>query len=222
MGVRERAREALVSMGHPPDERAERLLARGVPGTRREAGRFVKLVARAPGKVNLSLFLGPRREDGRHEFVTLYESVSLADEVTVAPVEAAVGRGRVPGVDAPNIVSMALDGLRAGGWDGPACPGGDRETHTGRGRDGRRLGRRGRRVTARSRSLDQFPVPSAVTAAGNSRASLGADVPSQLMPGAALGTGAGEVVETLPEAARSARIRDRAPGLWPVDGRCLP
>ena len=43
----------------------------------------MRLTARAPGKVNLCLFLGPLRPDGRHEVVTLLESVSVADEVTV-------------------------------------------------------------------------------------------------------------------------------------------
>jgi len=40
-------------------------------------------VAQAPGKLNLCLFLGPVREDGRHELVTLYQSVSVADSLTV-------------------------------------------------------------------------------------------------------------------------------------------
>ena len=80
----------------------------------------MKLVARAPGKVNLSLFLGPVREDGRHELVTLYESVSLADEVTVIPAEADADQVVCAGVNGLNIVTQTLDGLRARGWDGPA------------------------------------------------------------------------------------------------------
>ena len=86
-GVRERARAALVSMGHPPDERAERLSPEEFRELAARLDGSVKVVARAPGKVNLGLFVGPRREDGRHELVTLFEPVSLADEVTVAPVE---------------------------------------------------------------------------------------------------------------------------------------
>jgi len=35
----------------------------------------------APGKVNLCLFLGPHREDGRHELVTLFEAVSLFNRI---------------------------------------------------------------------------------------------------------------------------------------------
>ena len=39
----------------------------------------MRLRALAPAKVNLSLFLGGTREDGRHRLVTLFESLSLAD-----------------------------------------------------------------------------------------------------------------------------------------------
>jgi 4-diphosphocytidyl-2-C-methyl-D-erythritol kinase len=42
--------------------------------------------ALAPAKVNLGLFLGPRREsDGRHELVSVMQSISLADELTLEP-----------------------------------------------------------------------------------------------------------------------------------------
>ena len=67
------------------------------------------LIARAPGKVNLCLFLGPVRADGRHELVTLFESVSLADLIEVTPVPAATGDQIVcPGIEGPNIVKQAL------------------------------------------------------------------------------------------------------------------
>ena len=42
--------------------------------------------ALAPAKVNLGLFLGPvRDEDGRHELVSVMQSISLADELTLEP-----------------------------------------------------------------------------------------------------------------------------------------
>ena len=47
----------------------------------------MRLVARAPAKVNLCLFVGPRRADGRHEVVTLLESVSVADEISIDAVD---------------------------------------------------------------------------------------------------------------------------------------
>ena len=44
-----------------------------------------------PGKVNLSLKVGPRREDGYHELITLFMAVSLYDHVTATPAR----RGRL-------------------------------------------------------------------------------------------------------------------------------
>jgi 4-diphosphocytidyl-2-C-methyl-D-erythritol kinase len=41
------------------------------------------VTVRAPGKVNLYLAVGDRREDGYHELTTVFQAVSLLDEVTV-------------------------------------------------------------------------------------------------------------------------------------------
>src|SRR5580658_3392738 len=41
------------------------------------------VTVRAPGKVNLYLAVGDRREDGYHELTTVFQAVSLVDEVTV-------------------------------------------------------------------------------------------------------------------------------------------
>ena len=71
----------------------------------------------APGKVNLCLFLGPLRDDGRHELLTVIESVSLADELEMSESDA--DEVVCPGVEGPNLVSAALEGLRAHGWAGP-------------------------------------------------------------------------------------------------------
>ena len=59
----------------------------------------MRLRALAPGKVNLCLFLGGARADRRHELVTLFESVSLADELTLATLP----RGACLTVQAPDI-----------------------------------------------------------------------------------------------------------------------
>lgn len=40
------------------------------------------VTARAPGKVNLSLHVGPREADGYHPLVTVFQAVSLVEEVT--------------------------------------------------------------------------------------------------------------------------------------------
>lgn len=41
------------------------------------------VTVRVPGKVNLYLAVGDRREDGYHELTTIFQAVSLLDEVTV-------------------------------------------------------------------------------------------------------------------------------------------
>lgn len=164
------------------------------------------LVARAPGKVNLCLFVGPRRADGRHELVTLFESVSLADEVTVEPVPtagAAEADDEVvcPGVDGPNIVTLTLDGLRARGWDGPPV----RVTIDKRLPVAGGMGGGSADAGAVLRIAPALaPVPDATIVA--LAASLGADVPSQLIPGVSIGTGVGEVVEPQPALAPHALV----------------
>ena len=81
--------------------------------------RPVRLRERAPGKVNLCLFLGPTRADGRHELVTVFESVSLADELELVVLEDGPDELICPGIEGPNLISSALAGLRALGWQGP-------------------------------------------------------------------------------------------------------
>ena len=71
----------------------------------------------APAKINLCLFLGPTRADGRHELVTLFDSVTLYDELSVEP--AGSDHVACQGVAGPNLVGDALSALRAAGWDGP-------------------------------------------------------------------------------------------------------
>jgi 4-diphosphocytidyl-2-C-methyl-D-erythritol kinase len=51
--------------------------------SRRNPARGVRIEARA--KLNLGLAVGPRREDGYHDLATVFQSVSLADTLVVAP-----------------------------------------------------------------------------------------------------------------------------------------
>jgi 4-diphosphocytidyl-2-C-methyl-D-erythritol kinase len=150
----------------------------------------VRLFARAPGKVNLSLFVGSRRDDGRHEIITLIESVSLADELELVTRVALEDEVVCPGVEEPNIVSRALAGLRERGWDAP------RVQVTIRKRIPIAAGMGGGsadaaavlRMAARLATIEEGAL-------GELAAELGSDVPSQLTPGLALGTGAGDDVE---------------------------
>lgn len=43
------------------------------------------VTVRVPAKVNLELRVGPRRRDGYHDLATVFQAVSLYDEVSVAP-----------------------------------------------------------------------------------------------------------------------------------------
>lgn len=152
------------------------------------------LRALAPGKVNLCLFLGPVRSDGRHELVTLFESVSLADELSVSTLPGGAADEVVcPGVDGPNIVTRTLDGLRSHGWDGPPV----RVTIEKRIPVAGGMGGGSADAAALLRIAPALaPVDQEVVSM--LAASLGSDVPSQLVPGVALGTGAGDVVERWP------------------------
>ena len=144
--------------------------------------------ALAPAKVNLSLFLGPVRADGRHELVTLFESISLADELELTPAD----RDEVicPGIGGVNLAERAISALRAGGWQAPPV----RIEITKRIPVAAGLGGGSADAAAALRLADSLePLPDGL--AGQVARQLGADVPSQLHPGVSIGTGAGEMLE---------------------------
>jgi 4-diphosphocytidyl-2-C-methyl-D-erythritol kinase len=133
--------------------------------------------------------LGPTREDGRHELVTLFQSLSLAD---VVELEVAGAEDRVvcPGVEGENLAARALAALRARGWDGPAVEVSiEKRIPVAAGMAG------GSADAAAALRLAMAVAPGRAEEVDAIAAGLGADVPSQLMPGVALGTGAGELVE---------------------------
>ncbi len=148
----------------------------------------MRLRALAPGKVNLCLLLGATRpQDGRHELVTLFESLSLADDLTLEP--AAQDAVVCPGVLGENLALAAIRGLRERGWDGPPV----RITIAKRIPVAAGLAG-GSTDAAAALRLAAALVPADPALLAEVAASLGADVPSQLNPGLSLGTGAGEVV----------------------------
>ena len=152
----------------------------------------VRLRALAPGKVNLCLFLGGLRDDGRHELVTVFESVSLADELVMGPTAGPDDEVICAGVPEPNLVTRALDGLRARGWSAPPV----RVTVEKRVPVAAGMGGGSADAGATLRLAARLQaVPQSVLS--ELAVGLGADVPSQLSPGLALGTGAGEIVQPL-------------------------
>ncbi|WP_278235277.1 4-(cytidine 5'-diphospho)-2-C-methyl-D-erythritol kinase [Isoptericola sp. AK164] len=62
---------------------------------------------RAPGKINLSLRVGPVEEDGYHPLVTVFQAVALHEEVTATEVADGVGLSLT--VDGPQADRVPLD-----------------------------------------------------------------------------------------------------------------
>jgi 4-diphosphocytidyl-2-C-methyl-D-erythritol kinase len=171
------------------------------------------LRALAPGKVNLALFLGPTRPDGLHELVSLVESLSLADELTLEPltgrfgIAAAAGAGGAAcdagldeivcaGVEGPNLAGAALGAFRAAsGWDGPP----QRLTIVKRVPVAAGMGGGSGDAAATLRlAAHAAGRPAGDPLLARLAPQLGADVPSQLAPGITLIGGAGEEVQPLP------------------------
>ena len=67
----------------------------------------MKATTAAPAKINLALVVGPRREDGKHELVTVYERIGLEDTLTLEPAESL----EVDGFPADTLVTLALTAL---------------------------------------------------------------------------------------------------------------
>jgi 4-diphosphocytidyl-2-C-methyl-D-erythritol kinase len=65
--------------------------------------------APAPAKINLALVVGPLRDDGKHELVTVYQRVGIADRIDLEPS----GAFRVDGFLADTLVRGALEALAA-------------------------------------------------------------------------------------------------------------
>jgi 4-diphosphocytidyl-2-C-methyl-D-erythritol kinase len=161
--------------------------------------------ALAPGKVNLGLFLGPRRPaDGRHELATVMQSISLADELTLefAPSGAVEDEISCPGLPDPpegNLAAAALRAFRARtGWDGPPV----RVSILKRIPVAAGLGGGSADAAAALRLAMHVSGLGDQGLLRELGAGLGADVPAQVSPGRWLATGGGERLEGLPSPSR--------------------
>ena len=146
------------------------------------------MTLRAPAKLNLCLYLGPRRDDGLHELRSIFCPLTLADRIVVE--EAAEDEVVCDGVSGANLAGGALEALRQRGWRSPplrveiekripvaaGLGGGSADAAAVLRLAAREVG-----------GLDEIA------------SALGADVPSQVDPAFALVAGAGEVVERLPD-----------------------
>jgi 4-diphosphocytidyl-2-C-methyl-D-erythritol kinase len=141
----------------------------------------------APAKLNLCLYVGPKRDDGLHEIRSLFEPLELADELKLS--EAAADEVICEGIEGPDLTARALAALRENGWNGPPL----RIEVTKRVPVAAGLGG-GSADAAAVLRLARGQVEGLRAIA----AEIGADVPSQLQPRACLVAGAGEVIEPAP------------------------
>jgi 4-diphosphocytidyl-2-C-methyl-D-erythritol kinase len=163
----------------------------------------------APAKLNLCLYLGPRRDDGLHELCSLFEPLALADLITVPTLTTSeVGQSRMghvaerdevvcPGVEGENLAAQALAALRERGWEAPPLRIEiEKRIPVAAGLGG---------GSADAAAVLRLARDPAVGVAGSIpdleaiATDLGADVPSQLSPALALVQGAGERIERLPD-----------------------
>jgi 4-diphosphocytidyl-2-C-methyl-D-erythritol kinase len=146
------------------------------------------VILRAPAKLNLCLYLSPRRSDGLHEIRSLFAPLSLSDRISVE--EAEVDEVVCAGVDPKeNLAARALDALRANGWTAPPV----------------RIEIEKRIPVAAGLGGGSADAAAVLRLAGDEvegieevAAQLGADVPSQLRPAFSLVAGAGERIAPLP------------------------
>ncbi|MGH2911447.1 MAG: 4-(cytidine 5'-diphospho)-2-C-methyl-D-erythritol kinase [Solirubrobacteraceae bacterium] len=151
----------------------------------------------APAKVNLGLFLGPTRNDGRHELVSVMQSISLADELTLEGAPPGVEGDEVlcEGVGGENLAARALELFRdATGWERWVRLRIDKRIPVAAGLGG---GSADAAATLRlAREASGLGDEELLFVLARE---LGADVPAQVVPGRWLATGAGEVLEELPD-----------------------
>jgi len=150
---------------------------------------------RAPAKLNLCLYVGPRREDGLHEIRSLFEPLELADELRIA--EAERDEVVIEGIEGPDLTETALGALREHGWQGPPLRiEGEKRVPVAAGLGG------GSADAAAVLRLAMGEIEGLRSIA----AGIGADVPSQLQPRPCLVAGAGEVIEPAPRPAEHAVV----------------
>jgi 4-diphosphocytidyl-2-C-methyl-D-erythritol kinase len=144
--------------------------------------------APAPAKINLALVVGPLRDDGKHEVLTVYQRVGLHDRIDLE----AAPRTSVEGFAGDTIVREALEALAqeaglSGGWRvriekripvAAGLAGGSSDA-----------------ATALRLANDMLEEPLEPSVLHRLAALLGADVPFFLCEGVQLGSGDGTTLE---------------------------
>lgn len=162
------------------------------------------VTVRVPGKVNLFLGVGDRRDDGYHDLTTVFHAVSLSDQVTVRDADvlslevSGEGAGEVP-TDARNLAWQAAEVMAARVGRAPDVQIAiDKAIPVAGGMAGGSADAAA--VLVAMNELWELGVPRRDL--NTMAARLGSDVPFALHGGTALGTGRGE--QLTPVLARAA------------------
>lgn len=165
----------------------------------------MRITAKAWGKVNLHLGVGQAREDGFHELVTVFQTIDLAETVTLTTLEeeaphrgsvvrqlSVTGPAGVP-TDASNLAWRAVDALvkRWRTTNTDTLPMVDLHITKGIPVAGGMAGGSADAAAA-LRAVDAWIGPFGEKTLVEVAAELGSDVPFCLMGGTMLGTGRGE------------------------------
>lgn len=164
------------------------------PATARDPGINLPLELTAPAKLNLCLYLGPRRKDGLHELTSIFEPLTLHDTITVSAggPQALVDQVICPGVSGENLVTKAMRMMRSEGWSPPWLKVEiEKRIPVQAGLGG---------GSADAAAILRLGVGQVEDVAGLALL-LGADVPSQLNPKPLLVEGVGQKLTSLPEPA---------------------
>jgi 4-diphosphocytidyl-2-C-methyl-D-erythritol kinase len=157
---------------------------------------MTELRTQARAKINLCLFVGPTRSGGRHELVTLMDSLDLCDDVGlyVGPEGLAADEVVCPRVEGPNLAAAALAAFRARtGWDGPPV----------RLQIAKRIPVAGGMAGGSADAAAALRLVAEAAGIGDRRlleeiaGELGSDVPSQVRGGLVLATGEGSRLRPL-------------------------
>jgi 4-diphosphocytidyl-2-C-methyl-D-erythritol kinase len=146
--------------------------------------------ARATGKINLALVVGPQRADGKHEVATVLQRIDLADGISLAPGSSL----EITGFPDDTLVRDALLALAAAAGVEPHWAIAiEKRIPVGSGLGG------GSSDAAAALRLanDLLPAPLAAERLHEIAAGVGADVPFFLTEGPQLGTGDGSELEPL-------------------------
>jgi 4-diphosphocytidyl-2-C-methyl-D-erythritol kinase len=148
------------------------------------------IAASAPAKLNLALVVGPRRDDGKHEVVTLMAALELADTITLEPADGL----SVEGFPDDTLVHRSLGAL--------ACAA--RTVPHGGVSMGKRVpvaaglgGGSSDAAVALVLANGTLPEPLSSGRLHEAAAAIGADVPFFLTPGPKLARGDGTALEPI-------------------------